>query len=96
MKKNIKIILIILGIVLAFVLFDTLQARLFKNRPFISWKEKHEDDDSYVYKGILMDTYYCTKENDIVTVSWHFKFSKFNCPIDNDFSFLEGVSMIIE
>lgn len=79
MKKSLKIILIILGILLGIVLLDTLQARIFKNSPIISWKEKLAGD-SYVDKGVLMDTYYCVKETDIVTVSWHLKKSKYSCP----------------
>lgn len=84
MKKSLKLILIIVGVLLGIILLDTGQAIIFKNSPFISWKENLEDNDSWVYKGILMDTYYCTKESDIVTVSWHFKTSKFTCPVDNE------------
>lgn len=84
MKKIFKVLLLIIVILIGIVLFDTLQASLFKNSPFISWKENLEDDDSWVDKGILIDTYYCTKEKDLVTVSWKFKTSKFTCLIDND------------
>jgi len=83
MNKRIKIILIIVAILVGIILLDTIQARLLKNSPFISWKEELEDDDSWVDRGILIDTYYCTKEKDIITVSWHFKNSKYTCPIDN-------------
>ncbi len=79
MKKNFKITLIILGAVIGIIVLDTLQARLFKNSPIISWKE-NLGGDSYVDKGIMMNTYYCSKPQDIVTVSWHFKTSKFTCP----------------
>lgn len=83
MKKSIKIILIIVGVLISVILLDTLQARVFKNSPFISWKEELADEDSYVDKGIIIDTFYCTKEKDIQTISWKFKGSKFTCPIDN-------------
>ena len=83
MKKNTKIILIIVGVLVGVVLLDTLQARIFKHSPIISWKEELSDDDSWVDRGILMDTYYCTREQDILTVSWKFKGNKFTCPIDN-------------
>ena len=83
MKKLIRVILIIIGTLVGIILLDTLQARIFKRSPIISWKVELEDDDSYVDKGILVDTYYCTKEEDMVTVSHHFKGSKFSCPIDN-------------
>jgi len=83
MKKFLKVLFIVLGILVGIILFDTAVSRIFKNSPVISFKNTLEDDDSYVYRGILIDTYYCTKETDIVTVSWHFKWDKFTCPIDN-------------
>ena len=83
MKKSLKIILIVIIILIGLILLDTLQAIIFKNSPIISWKEELSDADSWVDKGILIDTYYCTEEKDIVTVSWEFKGSKFTCPIDN-------------
>lgn len=83
MKKKLKVTIIISVLIFGIILVDTLQARLLKNSPIISWKNNLEDNDSYVDVGILMDTYYCTKERDIVTVSYHLKGSKFTCPIDN-------------
>lgn len=65
------------------VLLDTIQARIFKHSPIISWKEELPDDDSWVDRGIIIDTYYCTREKDIQTVSWQLKNSKFTCPVDN-------------
>lgn len=82
-KYYLKITLIIIGVLIGVILLDTLQARIFKHNPIISWKENLEDDDSYVYRGILIDTYYCTKEKDIMTISWHFKGNKFTCSIDD-------------
>ena len=84
MNKYIKIILIIVGVIIAIILLDTLQARIFKSSPIISYKVTLEDKNSWVDKGILMDTYYCTKDSDIITVSWHFKTNKYICPIDNE------------
>lgn len=83
MKKFLKILLIVIIVIIGIIVIDTLQARLFKNSPIISWKSSLEDNDSWVDKGLLMDTYYCTKEKDIVTVNWELKTSKFTCPIDN-------------
>ena len=83
MKKHFKIILIIISVLVGIIVIDTLQARLLNNSPIISIRKELEDDDSYVDRGILIDTYYCTKEKDIVTVSYHFKGDKFTCPIDN-------------
>jgi hypothetical protein len=53
-----------------------------KHSPIIRWKETLEDGDSWVNRGILIDTYYCTKEQDVVTVYWKFKGSQFTCPFD--------------
>lgn len=83
MKKQLKIILIILRTLIGIILLDTLQAIIFKNSPIISWKEELADEDSYVDRGIIIDTFYCTKEKDIQTISWKFKGNKFTCPIDN-------------
>lgn len=80
MKKSVKITLIVVGILVSIILLDTLQARILKNSPIISWKEEWFDSYSYVDRGILMDTYYCIKDQDIATVSWHLKNSKFSCP----------------
>ena len=98
MKKKIKLILIITGIILSIIILDTIQARILKNSPLISKKEQLPNNDSWVDKGILMDTYYCIKEKDIVTVSWHFKTTKFTCPIDNTIeeNNLENISIAIK
>lgn len=76
--KSLKTVLIVIGAVISVVVLDTLQARLLKNSPIISFKEEL-GGDSYVDKGILVDTYYCVRHQDIMTVSWHFKFTKFAC-----------------
>ena len=79
MNKSYKVILIVIVILVGLILLDTLQARLLKHSPFISWKENLESKNSYVDRGILMDTYYCVKENDMVEVSWHLKTTNFTC-----------------
>ena len=98
MKKKIKIILIIITIVILFIILDTIIAIIFKNSPALSLRTYLLDDDSYVDKGILINTYYCTKEEDIVTISYHHKKSKFTCPIDNktDLNEISGVWMKIK
>lgn len=98
MKKGIKISLIILLVVISIIVLDTISARILKRSPIISRRANVSDSDSYVDKGILMDTYYCVKDKDIVTVSWHYKTSKFTCPIDNvnELDEVEGVSMVIK
>ena len=98
MNKYIRLSLIVLLVVIVAILIDTVQARIFKNSPVISFKSNLSDSDSYVDKGIILDTYYCTKDRDIVTVSWHFKTSKFTCSVDNvnDLDEVDGVSMVIK
>lgn len=98
MKKYIKISLVVLLLIISIIILDTIVARALKRSPIISWKENVSDSDSYVDKGILLDTYYCTKEKDIMNVSWHYKTSKFTCPIDNvnELDEVEGVSMVIK
>ena len=56
--KYIKIILISLGLLVLIILLDTVQARVFKNSPIISFRSELSDADSWVDKGILIDTYY--------------------------------------
>ena len=75
-----KKLIIILTLIIGIIILDTIQARILKNSPIISWKEELSNSDSWVDKGIIINTYYCVKERDIVTVSWHFKTSKFICP----------------
>ena len=84
MNKSLKIILIVILGVIGLIIIDTLQAVILKRNPIISFKVELEDDNSYAYKGIFLDTYYCVKEEDIVSVNRYLKFSKFTCPIDND------------
>ena len=83
MKKIIKICVITLLIIISLIIIDTTQARIFRRSPIISWKEKL-DKNSWVDKGIIIDTYYCVKGQDIITVSWHLKNSKFTCAINNN------------
>lgn len=79
MRDTIKMILAVLLVFICVVVVDTIQARVLKNSPVISWKEELYDD-SFVARGIVMDTYYCVKDGDIITVSWEIKGSKFTCP----------------
>lgn len=102
MKKTLKIILLIISILISIIILDTIQAVILKNSPIISWKSSL--NDSWIDRGILIDTYYCVKETDIVTVSHHFKTSKFTCPIDHieiinepvPVTELDGISMKIK
>lgn len=82
-KRYLKITLIIVGCLISIILLDTIQAKIFKHSPIISLREELENNDSYVDRGVLIDTYYCIKEKDIVTVSYHFKGDKFICSTNN-------------
>ena len=82
-KNKINVTLIVIGTIISLVLLDTAQAILFKNSPLIGIRDEYlSDADSYVDKGILVNTYYCVKEKDIVEVKVLFKTTKFDCPID--------------
>ena len=83
MNKIIKMFLIIIILFIGFVIIDTIQARILNHSPFLSIRYNNlSDKDSYVDRGILIDTYYCVKEKDMVKVEWHFRTTKFNCPIE--------------
>lgn len=83
MNKVIKIFLIIIIFIIVVIILDSIQARLFKRSPIISIRETNLlDEDSYVDKGIIINTYYCIKEKDIVKVEWYFKKTKFDCPVE--------------
>lgn len=83
MKKGLKVTLIILGFLVGIIVLDTLQAKIFKNSSIISWKQKL-DGDSYVDKGLLINTFYCVKNKDEVEVNSYFKTTKYTCPISRD------------
>ncbi|MBO5095649.1 MAG: hypothetical protein J6B98_02120 [Bacilli bacterium] len=60
MKKNLKIILIILGTIIGIILLDSIQAFVFDNNPIIKIKEYYDGGDiKYKSKGILVDTVNC-------------------------------------
>ena len=55
MKKNIKIALIIIGILVGIILLDTLQAKVFDNKPIIKIVEYYNGGKLYQkHKGILV------------------------------------------
>lgn len=92
-KQHFKIIFIILSIPILLILIDTLQIIIFKNSPLISFR-KHLEGKSYVDKGILLNTFYCVQE-DTTTISWHFKTSKYTCPIYENINIKEHIENII-
>ena len=60
MEKIIKKILIVIAIVIAVILLDTMQALIFNNSPIIHTRRYREDDIDiihYVDRGIFADHY---------------------------------------
>lgn len=58
MKKIVKIILITVFILVSVIAVDTLQAKVFDNKPIIKIIEDYNDGNLYqIHKGILVDTY---------------------------------------
>ena len=61
MKKQIKKIFNIIGIIIGIILLDSIQAFIFDNNPIIKIREYYNGGDlNYKSKGILVDTYNCT------------------------------------
>ena len=61
MKKQIKNIFIIVGLITGIILLDSVQAIVFDNNPIIKIKEYYNGGYlNYKSKGILVDTYNCT------------------------------------
>lgn len=71
MKKNIKIALIIIGILVGIILLDTLQAKVFDNKPIIKIAEYYNGGNLYQkHKGILVDTYVYTDGSQKTFYKW--------------------------
>ena len=71
-KRTILIILVVLSI----VLIDTVQAKIFNNRPVISIVEDYNGGDLYQkhlyqkHKGILVDTYVYSDGSQVTAFKW--------------------------
>ena len=78
MKKNLKITLIVLGVLVGVVALDTLQAKIFDNSPIIRIR-KNLDGGSidYIDKGIFVNHYHCNNNENVTT--W--KGAKFACSV---------------
>ncbi len=71
MKKNVKIILIVLGILIGIVLVDTLQAKFFDNKPILKIVEDYNGGDLYQkHKGVLVNTYIYTDGKTETVFKW--------------------------
>lgn len=78
MKKCIKSILIVLGIIIGIILIDTLQAKVFNNSPLIKVRENYNGGSTfYIDKGILVNHYYCSDKEEKTL----FKGTKFSCAV---------------
>lgn len=78
-----KKIIIVLLVLVTLIFVDTLQGVIFRRNPILSIRYNNLiDEDSYVYKGIMINTYYCVKEKDIVTVKRVTKLSIYSCPVE--------------
>ena len=78
MKKDLKITLIVLGVLVGVVALDTLQAKIFDNSPIIRIR-KNLDGGSidYIDKGIFVNHYHCNNNENVTT--W--KGAKFACSV---------------
>lgn len=74
----------LLTIILCLIVVDTFIAIIFTRSPIIHTRVQELDNDSYVDKGLIIDTFYCTKEKDIQDVSYYIKGHKYSCPVDNE------------
>jgi hypothetical protein len=83
MKKWLKHLLIILGVIIGFIIVcissDIVNAKIFRKSPIISWHE-YLGDYGYVDRGLVFDVFYCNQSSDVVFVSWKLKGSKYTCP----------------
>lgn len=83
MKRNIKIILFVILLVVGIVLIDTLQAKIFNNKPFLKIIENYNGGSLYQKdKGIFVDTYIFTNGKKKTVFKWE-KYK--NDGISNDY-----------
>lgn len=76
MKKNKKILIIVLGVLIGVILIDSLQAKVFNNKPILSLIK--DVNGGYLNKrniGVLVDNYVCN-DGKVETV---FKWEKYTC-----------------
>ncbi len=71
MKKNVKTILIVLGALISLVSIDTIQTKLFNNKPILKIVEDYNGGDLYQkHKGVLVDTYVFTDGTQEAVFKW--------------------------
>ena len=71
MKKSIKVILIILIVLVIVVLVDTMQAKIFDNRPLIKIRYNRDGGNvDYIDKGIFVYTYVFANGEKVTVYRW--------------------------
>ena len=89
MKKVLKITLIVLGILVSVVALDTIQAKIFDNSPILKIRKDLKDGYvKYVDKGLFVNHYHCSNNEDATTWKW----TKFTCPINVEDISLEDIN----
>ena len=79
MKKGLKIFLIVIAVLFALIVVDTLQAKLLNNSPLLKIREHYNGGEtSYIDKGLLVNHYYCNNKEEKTL----FKTSKYACPAE--------------
>lgn len=77
MKKNLKITLIVLIVLVGLVVLDTLQAKILNNSPLLKIRKNLNGDSTYyIDKGLLVNHYHCTNEEEKTLL----KDVKYTCP----------------
>lgn len=75
MKKGLKILLIVIGIIILCFILDLIF--IFKlNRPLFAIRQDNGDSINIVYKGLIYDTYNCLENSSMQIV---FKWKKYSC-----------------
>ena len=71
MKKGVKIFLIVIFVLVVFVLIDSVQAKIFNNRPIFKLVEDYNGGNLYQKdKGILVYTYVYTDGTQKTVFRW--------------------------
>ena len=83
MKKGLKITLIVLGVLVGVIIFDTLQAKIFDNSPLLKIRDNLDGGSTdYIDKGLFVNHYHCNNNEKVTT--W--KKEKYTCPVSNNTS----------
>ena len=75
MKKSLKIILIVIGILILYFIIDLICIFTI-NRPLFAIREDNGDSVNIIYGGLIYDTYNCFEHSSMQIV---FKWKKYSC-----------------